>query len=58
VSRCVCSHPRGLHKNGVCMAKVNPCGCTFFETEAQAQKPTSMVGIDHYEGRYQGKYPA
>jgi hypothetical protein len=49
---CVCGHGKYLHRQGVCMAVVNPCGCTFFETEAQAQKPTSLVGIDHYDGIY------
>lgn len=56
--RCVCSHPRGLHKNGVCQARVNPCGCRQFETPEDAQKPSPFAGKTTYSGIYNRRYRA
>jgi hypothetical protein len=54
--KCVCGHIRALHCDGACMP--DGCTCSYFEDEGQAQKPTSLVGVDHYDGRYKGKYRA
>lgn len=57
--KCVCSHPRGLHRNGVCQARVNPCGCTKFETPEDADRPSGFPLTDrHYEGRYGRRFKA
>lgn len=58
MSRCVCTHIKALHRKGVCQAVVNPCGCTSFETEAQAQRPTQLTGLEDYDGIYSGRYTA
>lgn len=56
MSRCVCTHIRALHVDGKCQAKVNPCGCTTFETEAQAQHPALLISREDYQGRYGKRY--
>lgn len=53
--RCVCGHGKFLHRKGVCFAKVNPCGCTSYETPSQADKPSGSVKHTHYEGFYANK---
>ena len=56
MSNCVCGHIRALHRLGVCFARINPCGCSFFEDEQQADRPSGFPLTDrHYEGRYAGK---
>lgn len=52
--RCVCQHIRALHVDGVCQARVRPCGCRQYETEEQADKPSTHPKTDTYTGIYSG----
>lgn len=56
--RCVCGHIKALHKGGVCQARINPCGCTSFETQAQADKPSNAAKHTTYQGQYSRKFSA
>ena len=53
-SRCVCGHGRFLHRKGVCFASIDPCACTSYETELQADRPSAFKK-ENYDGFYLGK---
>jgi hypothetical protein len=60
MSRCVCTHIRALHVDGVCQARIQPCGCTSYEPPEQADRPSSYSrsSRDEYSGTYTRRYKA
>lgn len=56
MSCCVCGHSVYAHiDGGECMGCLPP-GCSFFEDEQQADRPTQLLGREDYDGFYAGKY--
>lgn len=53
--RCVCSHIAALHKDGVCFASVNPCGCRQFQADNGKDPKSGPILNDDYRGFYAGK---
>lgn len=55
MSRCVCTHIRALHVDGVCAAKLNPCGCHVFQDDDGTDPVGGPIPNDPYQGFYLGK---